>query len=195
MNDKNIAVFFGGCSTEHEVSLQSAQAVFERYRSETDTARLPSALPKKGEWRLFSGSLDQLTDGSWERDPSCVPCLLSSRPHLPGTSASGAGTAPYSALCGLSCPARKKRRGRNYTGLAGTVRNPRCGMRHTGQRARDGQGQGAPAGRSRGSARTKRNGIPARLRSGGNLSGPRMRSVGRCLLSRCVPALPSASAG
>ena len=83
MNDKNIAVFFGGCSTEHEVSLQSAQAVLNaidqnRYRP------LAVGITKKGEWRLFSGSLDQLTDGSWERDPSCVPCLLSPDRTCPG---------------------------------------------------------------------------------------------------------------
>ena len=83
MNDKNIAVFFGGCSTEHEVSLQSAQAVLNaidqnRYRP------LAVGITKKGEWRLFSGSPDQLTDGSWERDPSCVPCLLSPDRTCPG---------------------------------------------------------------------------------------------------------------
>lgn len=83
MNSKTIAVFFGGCSTEHEVSLQSAQAVLnaidrERY--------LPLAvgITKKGEWRLFSGSPEQLSDGSWERDPSCVPCLLSPDRTCPG---------------------------------------------------------------------------------------------------------------
>lgn len=83
MEKKTIAVFFGGCSTEHEISLQSAQAVLnaidrERY--------LPLAvgITKKGEWRLFSGSLDRLADGSWERDPSCVPCLLSPDRTCPG---------------------------------------------------------------------------------------------------------------
>ena len=83
MEKKTIAVFFGGCSTEHEVSLQSAQAVLnaidrERY--------LPLAvgITKKGEWRLFSGNLDRLADGSWERDPSCVPCLLSPDRTCPG---------------------------------------------------------------------------------------------------------------
>ena len=83
MDSKTIAVFFGGCSTEHEVSLQSAQAVLnaidrERY--------LPLAvgITKKGEWRLFSGSPEQLSDGSWERDPSCVPCLLSPDRTCPG---------------------------------------------------------------------------------------------------------------
>ena len=63
MEQKNIAVFFGGCSTEHDVSLQSACAVLQsidrtRYRP------VPVGITQKGAWLFFPGNETELPDGN-----------------------------------------------------------------------------------------------------------------------------------
>lgn len=72
---KTILVLFGGCSSEHGVSLQSAHAVLShldpgRYRP------LPVGLTREGRWLYFPGSPDRLPAGGWQEDPGCVPCTL-----------------------------------------------------------------------------------------------------------------------
>ncbi len=72
---KTILVLFGGCSSEHGVSLQSAHAVLShldpgRYRP------LPVGLTREGRWLYFPGSPDRLPAGDWQEDPCCVPCTL-----------------------------------------------------------------------------------------------------------------------
>ena len=73
---KRILVFFGGCSPEYSVSLQSAYAVLTRM----DSARffpLPVGITRQGEWRYYTGSLDAIPSGRWEEGPSrpCTLCL------------------------------------------------------------------------------------------------------------------------
>lgn len=73
---KRILVFFGGCSPEYSVSLQSAYAVLTRM----DPARffpLPVGITRQGEWRYYTGSLDAIPSGRWEEGPSrpCTLCL------------------------------------------------------------------------------------------------------------------------
>ncbi len=75
MSQLNVVVLFGGCSPEHEVSLQSAAAVLrnldrERFRP------LPVGISRKGDWFLFSGSEAAIEDGSWLSLPECAPCAL-----------------------------------------------------------------------------------------------------------------------
>ena len=73
---KTVLVLFGGCSTEHEVSLHSAYAVL----SHMDAARflpLPVGITREGRWLYYTGSLARLEDGSWNRQTAdCVPCTL-----------------------------------------------------------------------------------------------------------------------
>ena len=73
---KTILVLFGGCSTEHEVSLHSACAVL----SHMDAARftpLPVGITREGRWLYYTGSLAHLEDGSWQQQiGNCVPCTL-----------------------------------------------------------------------------------------------------------------------
>lgn len=73
---KTVLVLFGGCSTEHEVSLHSAYAVL----SHMDAARfllLPVGITREGRWLYYTGSLAHLEDGSWNRQTEdCVPCTL-----------------------------------------------------------------------------------------------------------------------
>ena len=83
MSQKTIAVLFGGCSTEHSVSLQSAQAVLRAINRE-QYLPLAIGITREGAWRFFPGNPDRLPDGSWERDPGCVPCVLSPDRTCPG---------------------------------------------------------------------------------------------------------------
>lgn len=72
-----ILVLFGGCSSEYEVSLQSAHAVL----THMDRSRfhpLPVGITREGRWLYCTGELSHLTDGSWhQRSGECIPCTLS----------------------------------------------------------------------------------------------------------------------
>ncbi len=77
MAQKTVLFLFGGCSTEHDISLQSAQAVLEHL----DRGRwrpLMVGITRKGEWRCYNGPVSAIGDGSWQRDNlHCTPCTLS----------------------------------------------------------------------------------------------------------------------
>ena len=73
---KTILVLFGGCSTEHEVSLQSAYGIL-RHMDPSRYVPLPVGITREGRWLWYSGPLGHLTDGTWESRPECVPCTLS----------------------------------------------------------------------------------------------------------------------
>lgn len=75
MKKRNVAVFFGGCSSEYSVSLQSAYAVIssldvEKYRV------LPIGITKKGEWFYFTGDLTKIQEDDWQ-GAACIPAALS----------------------------------------------------------------------------------------------------------------------
>ena len=66
MKKLRLAVLFGGCSPEHEVSLQSAHGVL----THLDPAKyepVPVGITRQGRWFLYRGPYDALPDGSWER--------------------------------------------------------------------------------------------------------------------------------
>ncbi len=71
---KTILVLFGGCSTEHEVSLQSAAAVLQHL----DPARyqaLAVGITRDGRWLRYLGPAAALPGGAWQ-GAGCVPCTL-----------------------------------------------------------------------------------------------------------------------
>ena len=75
MERLRILVLFGGCSSEHEVSLQSAHGVLthmdpERY------CPIPVGITREGAWYVYTGLLDAIPDGRWQREAGCVPCTL-----------------------------------------------------------------------------------------------------------------------
>ena len=72
---KTILVLFGGCSTEHEVSLQSAYGVLTHMDPGRYTP-LPVGITREGRWLWYAGPLEHLTDGTWESRPEAVPCTL-----------------------------------------------------------------------------------------------------------------------
>ena len=72
----NVAVFFGGCSSEYEISLSSASAVILHLNREKYEPVLVG-ITRKGHWFYFSGSVQQIQNDSWETSGCCVPAALS----------------------------------------------------------------------------------------------------------------------
>ena len=75
-----VALFFGGVSSEHEVSCVSAAAWLRALREEPCAARyeaFPIGITKTGRWLACDPTPEAMADGSWEQDPRCVPCVLS----------------------------------------------------------------------------------------------------------------------
>lgn len=75
MPKQTVAVLFGGASSEHEVSLVSAQSVIENIPKETFELLLVG-ITKEGRWFLYGGPTEALPDGSWERDPGNLPACI-----------------------------------------------------------------------------------------------------------------------
>ena len=76
MEKLNIAVLFGGCSPEYEISLQSAYGVI----SHIDDAKYKPILlgiTPSGEWRLFSGEPEKIKSGTWNNAADCVNAIIS----------------------------------------------------------------------------------------------------------------------
>lgn len=64
---KKVAVLFGGQSTEHEVSRVSAASVLRNI----DIAKYdvyPIGITKEGKWFEYTGTIDNIESGKWERD-------------------------------------------------------------------------------------------------------------------------------
>ncbi len=71
-----VAVFFGGISSEHEVSCMSAASVLENLSADQYDI-LPIGITKKGRWLYFPGNFQKIPTGEWESDPDCIPAFLS----------------------------------------------------------------------------------------------------------------------
>lgn len=76
MDRKKIAVLFGGCSSEHEVSRVSAASVIRNLPKEKYDPVL-IGITKDGRWYLYGGPLEAVEDGSWERDEKNRPAFPS----------------------------------------------------------------------------------------------------------------------
>ena len=76
MEKKTIAVLFGGCSTEYEVSLQSASSVIRNLSPEKYDILL-LGITRRGEWKKYNGPVKRIQDNTWMSHPSCVPAVIS----------------------------------------------------------------------------------------------------------------------
>ena len=76
MHARKILVFFGGCSTEYAVSLQSAAAVLENL----DPARwapVPVGITREGDWYHYTGPIAAIPADTWHKDAAhCARCTL-----------------------------------------------------------------------------------------------------------------------
>ena len=76
MQKQHIAVLFGGCSTEYEVSLQSAYAVLKAIDGKKYQV-YPIGITKEGVWKLYQGVLEKILIDEWSRDGNCLPVMIS----------------------------------------------------------------------------------------------------------------------
>lgn len=82
-NRKKIAVLFGGCSSEYEVSLQSAYAVL----THTDREKydfIPVGITREGKWYLYRGDITHIPGDNWYDEKQCIPTVVSPDRNLHG---------------------------------------------------------------------------------------------------------------
>ena len=82
-----LAVIFGGQSSEHEVSLMSATSILQNLDPEKYDVTMVG-ITKTGKWLLYTGPVEDLTTGAWERGP-VTPAFLSPDPTVHGLVALG----------------------------------------------------------------------------------------------------------
>ncbi|MCL2111256.1 MAG: D-alanine--D-serine ligase VanG [Clostridiales bacterium] len=76
MDRPKIAVLFGGCSPEHDVSLKSAYSVVEHIdRERYDPVLL--GISRAGEWFHFDGDADKIRDDTWLNPKDCTNAIIS----------------------------------------------------------------------------------------------------------------------
>lgn len=77
MYKKNIIVFFGGCSSEYAVSLESAAAVIRNLDRERYSP-VPVGITRQGDWYHYIGETQQIAADTWHTDRAhCAPAVLS----------------------------------------------------------------------------------------------------------------------
>lgn len=74
-NKKTIAVIFGGCSPEYNVSLQSAYAVISHMNKEKYLPVL-IGITKQGDWYYFNGNIEEIISDKWYNSATCVPAAV-----------------------------------------------------------------------------------------------------------------------
>lgn len=67
MKKRKLAVIFGGCSTEYQVSLQSSFAVMKNIDQEKYEI-LPIGITREGDWYHYTGAYEQIPEDTWEKD-------------------------------------------------------------------------------------------------------------------------------
>lgn len=77
MEKKNIAIFFGGCSSEYAVSLESATGVIRNLNREKYCPVLVG-ITRQGDWYHYTGAVEQIAADTWHLDSAhCAPAALS----------------------------------------------------------------------------------------------------------------------
>lgn len=80
---KKIAVLFGGCSSEYEVSLQSAYSVITNI-DRTKYTPVLIGINRKGNWFLFEGKEDTIVNDTWHQQKECYEAVISVDKSLHG---------------------------------------------------------------------------------------------------------------
>lgn len=84
MQKKNLAIIFGGNSTEYEVSLQSAYSVFENINRDNYQV-IPIGVTRNGDWYHYTGSYEKIPDNTWSKDgDNLFPVAVSPNRSLRG---------------------------------------------------------------------------------------------------------------
>lgn len=80
MQKKTIAVIFGGCSTEYEVSLQSAFSVLDNLNPEKYTV-IPVGITRQGDWYRYYGDYSKIPADAWAQDRNDLVRIAVSSSH------------------------------------------------------------------------------------------------------------------
>ncbi len=83
MDRKNIAIIFGGCSPEYQVSLNSASSVIEHINSDLYNTIL-IGITKEGEWLRFFGDVGKIRNNTWFEEKGCNPVAFAQSPSIHG---------------------------------------------------------------------------------------------------------------
>lgn len=76
MNKPNVLIFFGGCSSEYAVSLESASAVIDGVdRTKYDVVTV--GIAQNGDWFYYSGDTHAIREDRWLKSGRCIPAALS----------------------------------------------------------------------------------------------------------------------
>ena len=76
MEDKlKLCVLFGGVSSEHDVSLETAFSVLKNLDRKKYEI-YPVGITKGGEWYLYGGEYENIPGGAWEKDPQNLPAYI-----------------------------------------------------------------------------------------------------------------------
>ena len=75
MRKKNVAVFFGGCSPEYEVSLASASAVIA-HMDQGLFQHVLIGITRQGDWYYYPGNVNRIENDTWH-NADCFPACLS----------------------------------------------------------------------------------------------------------------------
>ncbi len=82
---KNIAVIFGGCSSEYEVSLQSAYSILKVLEGMEDYTVICLGITREGVWYRYSGPLTGIENDTWKDNRELLqPALISPDRSLKG---------------------------------------------------------------------------------------------------------------
>lgn len=76
-NRKKIAVLFGGCSTEYQVSLQSAHAVISNIDTDCYELFMIGIAAANGQCYLYRGNIDDIPEDRWLSEQNCTPVWVS----------------------------------------------------------------------------------------------------------------------
>jgi D-alanine---D-serine ligase len=76
MNKLNIAVLFGGCSSEYSISLESAYAVISHINQELYQPVM-IGITKDGTWYYFEGDIEKIANNTWCNEADCTRAILS----------------------------------------------------------------------------------------------------------------------
>ncbi|MCD7959179.1 MAG: D-alanine--D-alanine ligase [Ruminococcus sp.] len=79
MAKTRVAVLFGGVSSEHDISLMSAENVI-RSIPKSKYEVLCIGITKKGRWLFFPGDYSEISTGQWEQNSDCCAAILSPDP-------------------------------------------------------------------------------------------------------------------
>ena len=81
MKRKKIAVIFGGCSSEYDVSLQSAYSILKNINSNKFEV-IPIGITKKGEWFHYTGDYENVPVNKWCSDSKNLYLVVFSQNRL-----------------------------------------------------------------------------------------------------------------